>query len=130
MHNCATDLVGVRFESFLTREAIVFHFLMVNVKESSSKEARKSEDKGKSDDLTEEHPEKNYKGIHNTTHLQERLKTLESRIEVVRSDFKKQVEGLRMRMENVNTNLKTVQGNMGMDSPKTGIVHEIEASDT
>ena len=96
---------------------------MVNVKESSSKEARKSDDKGKSD-LTEEHPEKNFKDIHNTTHLQERLKTL------VRSDFKKQVEGLRMRMENVNTNLKTVQGNMGIDSPKTGIVHEIEASDT
>lgn len=102
---------------------------MVNVKESSSKEARKSDDKEKGD-LTEGHPEKKYKDIHNTTHLRERLKTLESRIEVVRSDFKKQVEGLRMRMENVNTDLKTVEGNMGINSPKTGIVHENEASDT
>lgn len=68
------------------------------------------------------------KEYNRTQVLQERLRTLQSRIDVARLDFKKQVEGLRMRMEHLNTNLTTIQGDMKMRDPvKTRNVHENEA---
>lgn len=99
---------------------------MVNAKESISQEATKTED-DKKGVVEEEEPLKNSKDVNNTTYLQERLKTLESRIKVVRSNFKAQVDCLRARMEHVNTNLKTVQGELKIDSKKTETVDENEA---
>lgn len=88
---------------------------MVNTKESVPTEAKQN-DQEKDNDKKDHMPERSSKEINNTTQeLSERLKTLQSRIDAVRLDFKKQVEGLRMRMEHVNKNLKTVQGDMRVD---------------
>ena len=47
-----------------------------------------------------------------TRRLRERLKSLESRIRLVRSDFKVQVETLQSRMKSVEKGLKEVHSNM------------------
>ena len=105
---------------------------MVNTKEtegsvpSETKRTYLEKDSETQENLTKLSP----KEISNnrTQLLQERLRTLQSRIDVARLDFKKQVEGLRMRMEHLNTNLTTIQGDMKMRDPvKTRNVHENEA---
>lgn len=102
---------------------------MVNAKESISQEAKQSED-NEIGAVKEELSLKNSKDFNNPTHFQERLKTLESRIKVVRSDFKAQVECLRARMEHLNSNVKTVQGELKINSKKTEIVDKNEGSET
>lgn len=101
---------------------------MVNVKDVGQMEGKKTNDEEKCD-VKERHSLKSSKEISSTTqNLQERLKTLESRIEVVRLDFKKQVEGLRARMENINTNVKTVQGEMRISWKPYGTADENETT--
>lgn len=78
-------------------------------------------------DVEEEELSKSARDFNTTTHLQERLKSLESRIRVVKSDFKTQVEGLRSRMEHLKTNLKSVHGDMDVNSKK--IRNDNEASE-
>ena len=102
---------------------------MVNAKESISQEAKQSED-NEIGAVKEELSLKNSKDFNNPTHFQERLKTLESRIKVVRSDFKAQVECLRARMEHLNSNVKNVQGELKINSKKTEIVDQKEGSET
>lgn len=91
---------------------------MVNEKaEERSSKASKGENK-EIGDVKEEKLSKSSRDFNTTTHLQERLKTLESRIKMVKSDFKAQVEGLRSRMEHLKTDLKTVHGDLDMNSKK------------
>lgn len=91
---------------------------MVNETGDSSNEASKGENK-ELIDVKEEKPLKGVKDFNTTTHLQERLKTLETRIKAVKFDFKAQVEGLRSRMDHLKTDLKTVHGDLEMNSKKT-----------
>ena len=67
---------------------------MVNTKESTSQEVKKEEATERAV-VKEECSAKASKDLKNTTYLQERLQTLESKIKVVRSDVKEQVDGLK-----------------------------------
>lgn len=103
---------------------------MVNTKETEgSVPSETKQTHQEKDSETQEHLTKRSSkeiSTNGTQELQERLRTLQSRIDVVRLDFKKQVEGLRMRMEHLNTNLTTIQGDMKIDPNKNQNVHENE----
>lgn len=60
-------------------------------------------------DVREENPSKCF---NTTTQIEEKLTTLGSRIRVVKSDFKAQVDDLRSRMERLKTELENVQDDL------------------
>lgn len=99
---------------------------MVNEKGERSSEGMKGENK-EIGEVTEKKLSKSSRDFNTTTRFQERLKTLEARIKVVKSDFKAQVEGLRSRMEHLKTDLKTVHCDLDLNSKK--VKNSSEASE-
>ena len=73
--------------------------------------------KGETKHISDRKKDKPLKDFNTTAQLQERLNSLESRIKVVKLDFKTQVEGLRSRIEHLKSDLEIVQ--VDLNSKKT-----------
>ena len=97
---------------------------MVNAKEGTSQEAKKEEGDEKCVLKEGSSLKAETTGLTNSTHLEQRLQTLDSKIKVARSDFKAQLQGLRERLEHLKTSLKTVEVELKIDTEKMNNVGE------
>ena len=97
---------------------------MVNAKEDTSQEAKKEEgaEKGVLKEGSSLKPATI--GLTNSTHLEQRLQSLDSKIKVAGADFTTQLQGLRERLEHLKTSLKTVQVELKIDTEKMNNVGE------
>lgn len=93
---------------------------MVNAKEDTSQEAKKEE--GVLKEGSSLKPATT--GLTNSTQLEQRLQSLDSKIKVAGSDFTTQLQGLRERLEHLKTSLKTVQVELKIDTEKMNNVGE------
>lgn len=91
---------------------------MVNAKEDTSQESKKEEgaEKGVLKEGSSLKPVTT--GLTNSTHLEQRLQSLDSKIKVAGADFTTQLQGLRERLEHLKTSLKTVQVELKIDTEK------------
>lgn len=98
---------------------------MVNAKEDKSQEAKKEgAEKGVLKEGSSLKPATT--GLTNSTHLEQRLQSLDSKIKVAGADFTTQLQGLRERLEQLKTSLKTVQVELKIDTEKMNNVGERE----
>lgn len=97
---------------------------MVNAKEDTSQEAKKEEgaEKGVLKDCSSLKPATT--GLKNSTHLEQRLQSLDSKIKLAGSDFTTQLQGLRERLEHLKTSLKTVRVELKKDKETMNNVGE------
>ena len=97
---------------------------MVNAKEDKAQGAIKEE--GAEKDVLKEGSslKPGTTGLTNSTHLEQRLQSLDSKIKVAGADFTTQLQGLRERLEHLKTSLKTVQVELKIDTEKMNNVGE------
>ena len=97
---------------------------MVNAKEGTSQEAKKEKgaEKGVLKEGSSLKPATT--GLTNSTHLEQRLQSLDSKIKVAGADFTTQLQGLRERLEHLKISLNTVQVELKIDTEKMNNVGE------
>ena len=97
---------------------------MVNAKEDKAQGAIKEE--GAEKDVLKEGSslKPGTTGLTNSTHLEQRLQSLDSKIKVAGADFTTQLQGLRERLGHLKTSLKTVQVELKIDTEKMNNVGE------